>query len=100
MTPEHARKAGKRRRPRPPLPAPRWSSCLYLRIRREDVAMFRFLLEAEDNLAYMTVVDRWKTVLRVVFSPHQKTAVHACLERMRERVPFTLAYLPDEDCPL
>ena len=84
----------RKRRSYPVPPAPYWSDCVYIRVPSEQVAMFRFLLEAEDNLAYMTVVDRWKAVLRVVFSPHQRKNAMACLETIRERVPFTLIPLP------
>lgn len=83
----------KKRRARrfpPPLPAPRFSSCLYVRLVPRDVAMFRFLLEAEDNLAYMSTVDRWACVLRVTFSPHQERAVRRYLETMREKIVFEI----------
>ena len=50
--------------------------------------MFRFLLEAEDNLAYMSTVDRWACVLRVTFSPHQHAAVRHCLESIRTQICF------------
>ncbi len=84
-----ATKKRKPRRPPPPLPAPRWSSRLYLRLDPSRVGMFRFLLEAEDNLGYMTVVDRWEAVLQVVFSPHQERSLRRRLEDMRELLPFT-----------
>ena len=93
--PASARSKKRRSRPRPPLPAPNWSSCLYLRVASEHVGMFRFVLEAEDNLAYMTVVDRWKAVLRIVYSPHQEKAVREYLETVRALVPFSLVYVPE-----
>lgn len=77
-----------------PLPAPHFSSCLYVRLDPRDVAMFRFLLEAEDNLAYMSTVDRWSCVLRVTFSPHQEDAVRRYLETMRERIVFSVVPVP------
>ncbi len=97
MTPKAFPAAAKRRtrrKPRPPLPAPRWSACLYLRLAKSDVGMFRFLLEAEDNLGYMTVVDRKAAVVQFVFSPHQEKAARAYLESMRPLVPFSLEYDP------
>lgn len=84
------RKKRRTRRLPPPLPAPRFSSCLYVRLAPGDVAMFRFLLEAEDNLAYMSTVDRWACVLRVTFSPHQEAAARQCLETMREKIDFEI----------
>lgn len=82
----------KRRRGKfgPPAPPPAFSSCLYVRLAPCDVAMFRFLLEAEDNLAYISTADRWSCVLRVVFSPHQKEAALRCLESMRESISFEI----------
>ena len=71
-----------------PFPAPRFSACLYVRIAPKDVAMFRFLLEAEDNLAYMSTVDRWACVLRITFSPHQAKTVNRYLETMRGMIAF------------
>lgn len=89
-------KTGKRKRRLPrPLPAPEFSGCVYVRLAAGDVAMFRFLLEAEDNLAYISTVDRWSSALKVVFSPHQKKAVLEYLESMRGVIPFTLIFDPD-----
>lgn len=93
--PDNASQSPKKRKAKtfrypPPLPAPRFSSCLYVRLDPKNVAMFRFLLEAEDNLAYATTVDRWSSALRVTFSPHQEKAVRHYLETMRDRVPFEI----------
>ena len=52
--------------------------------------MFRFLLEAQDNLGLMTVVDRWGAVLQVRFSPHQERDMREFLEGMQETIPFTI----------
>ncbi|SBW09832.1 conserved hypothetical protein [uncultured delta proteobacterium] len=80
-----------------PLPAPRFSACLYVRLDPRDVAMFRFLLEAEDNLAYMSTVDRWSSVLRVTFSPHQEGAVRRYLETVREKIAFDVVPVPERN---
>lgn len=87
------KKRGKRRFA-PPLPAPKLSSRLYVRLAPRDVALFRFLLEAEDNLAYITTVDRWRSVVCVTFSPHQERAVLEYLDSMRERIAFTVIFRP------
>lgn len=74
-------------------PAPRYSGRLYCRIDPSRVHMFRFLLEAEDNLGIMTVVDRWGAVLMLRFSPQQERELREFLAGMQERVDFTI--LPD-----
>ena len=63
--------------------------------------MFRYLLEAEDNLGIMTVVDRWSAVLMVRFSPHQAGEMRAHLASMQASLEFALVELPSasEDLP-
>lgn len=94
VMPGKARSRAKKTRFPKPLAAPEFSSRLYVRLEPVHVAMFRFLLEAEDNLAYVSTVDRWACVLKVVFSPHQRGAVLDYLESMRGLVPFTLVREP------
>jgi hypothetical protein len=67
-------------------------SSLYVRLDRHDVYMFRFLLEAYDNLAIMSVVDRWSAALKIAYSPHQHAELLEALESMRETVNFTLLF--------
>ncbi len=70
------------------LPVPRRSGRLYVAIEPARVGMFRFLLEAADNLGLMSVVDRFGAVLQIRFSPNQEREVREFLRGMRERVPF------------
>jgi hypothetical protein len=74
----------------PPLPQPVESGRIYLHIAPRDVAVFRFLLEAEDNLGYMSVLDRWRALLKVTYSPHQARQMRACLHAMREMLSFEI----------
>ena len=76
------------RKPGPALPAPRSSLRFLVRLTPRDVAMFRFLLEAYDNLAYFTVLDAGETLLSVVCSPQQEDAVRRALEDMGEQLPL------------
>lgn len=61
--------------------------------------MFRFLLEARDNLAFFTVLDRRRALVRVVFSPCQQAEVEAALAEMSVDVPFTITR-PPLDAPV
>ena len=65
-----------------------------MRIAPGKVHMFRYLLEAEDNLGIMTVVDRWSAVLMVRFSPHQAGEMRAHLASMQASLEFALVELP------
>ncbi len=42
-----------------------FSRVLYAEVPRERIAMFRFLLEGYDNLAIMSVVDRYRAVIKI-----------------------------------
>ena len=75
------------------LPPPNYSACLYVQINPKDIAMFKFLLEAEDNLGYMSVVDRWSAALKVVYSPHQQKAIRAWLTDTAKALKFKEIWL-------
>ncbi|WP_291319806.1 DUF4911 domain-containing protein [Desulfonatronospira sp.] len=50
-------------------PGPLFSSRVYVELERKDIALFKFLLESMDNLAYMSVVDKYRAVVQLVCSP-------------------------------
>ncbi|MBD5539542.1 MAG: DUF4911 domain-containing protein [Desulfovibrio sp.] len=75
--------------------APRQSGRLLVRLAPADVALFRFLLEAYENLAFFTVLERKTALLKVVFSPQQEDAVRAVLAEIAASVALTV-----EDWPL
>jgi len=83
----HPRKK-KARKPGPALPPPKASLRFLMRLAPQDVAMFRFLLEAYDNLAYFTVLDAKEALLSVVCSPHQEDAARRALEGIGEELPL------------
>jgi hypothetical protein len=80
-------------------PAPARSARLYILIAPSQVHMFRFLLEAQDNLGIMTVADRWRAALLLRFSPHQEKAVREFLESARQTLPFSIWRPPVGDQP-
>ncbi len=77
-----------RRKPGRPRPAPggsppSWSGRLYLRLAPSDLALLKFILESEDNLAYLTVVDKFTALARLTYSPGQADEIRAFLDRVR-----------------
>lgn len=78
-----------RKRKRPPLlPAPRFSGRLYIRLEPGQTRLFRYLLEAYDNLAYSSVADRKACILKLVYSPQQKKEFLSALDEIRQSVRF------------
>lgn len=68
--------------------APCRSGRVYVYVNPSKVHLFRYFLEAEDNLGLMTVVDRWRAALLIRFSPHQERRLLEVLEEIRESLPF------------
>lgn len=85
---------GQPRKHRSALPAPAMSSRLLLRMGSKDVGMFRFLLEAYDNLALFTVLERRPALLKLSYSPHQEEQVKQALEDILRTVPLEILPWP------
>lgn len=79
---------------RPCPPPPVHSGRLLVRLAPADVALFRFLLEAHENLAFFTVLERKAALLKVVFSPQQEGAVRAALAGIGKSVPLVVQDWP------
>ena len=80
--------------PRPCPAAPRHSGRLLVRLAPKDVALFRFLLEAYENLAFFTALERRTALLKVMYSPQQEKAVRAALAEIGVSVPLVLEEWP------
>lgn len=83
----------KKRRPLA-LPAPVRSGRVLVYLAPHLVGMFRFLLEAYDNLAFFTVLDRREALLKIVFSPHQEGEVRSALEAIGKTIPLMVRPWP------
>jgi len=70
----------------PPILPPTWSQSLYIRIHRQEIAFFKFMLECEHNLALMTVVDKFEAAIKLSFAPGQDQEVEGFLGRMQEEM--------------
>jgi hypothetical protein len=75
-------------------PAAAHSARLLVRLDASRVGLFRFLLEAWDNLAGFTVLDRKEALLHVFFSPHQEDRVRIALAAIGTDIPLTIMPWP------
>ena len=57
----------------------RVSNRIYIQLERKDMAVFKFFLESWDNLAYMSVVDKYRAVVQLVYAPDSCTDLDAFL---------------------
>lgn len=76
-------KSTSRRRPRKRIcpPAPAQSARTYVRMAPADIALFRFLLEGHDNLGVFTVVNKFKGILLLRYSPHLRREMKQFLKQ-------------------
>ncbi|MHC1788231.1 DUF4911 domain-containing protein [Solidesulfovibrio sp.] len=68
-------------------PVPVVSARLYVKLLPKHVSLLTFLLQAEDNLALPTVVDRFAAVVRLIFSPDEAGRVEAFLHDLTSMCP-------------
>lgn len=80
-------------RPRPLPPPPEQSSRIYIQMAPSDIAIFRFLMEAVENLALFTVTDRFKGILMIRYSPHQEREFREFMDGLKEEID--IKYLPN-----
>lgn len=74
---------------------PSHSGKLLVRMDPVHVAMFRFLLEAHENAAFFTVMERRPALLKIVFSPHCRDMVLEILKDMQKAIPFDIMEWPE-----
>jgi hypothetical protein len=65
---------------------PRSSNRLYLHLVPGDIAVLKFLLEANDNLAYLSTVSPYGAVVKLVFAPEQESDVMDFLKAAGEEI--------------
>ncbi|QJT10743.1 DUF4911 domain-containing protein [Oceanidesulfovibrio marinus] len=82
------KKSPRKRRPR--REPPTWSARLYLRIAPANMALARFLLEADDNLGYLSTLDRATGLLVFIHSPDQSREARAFIEDARTLMPIEI----------
>lgn len=76
---------------------PRWSGRMYVRIPRAEIAYFKFVLESYDNLAFMSVLDRFQALVCLTFSPDQEAEVRELVQRLAREIDLAEIPLPAKD---
>lgn len=71
-----------------------WSEHLYIRIPRRDIVFFKFILEGYDNLATMTVMDKYEAILQLAFHRTQKSEVLELIQGLSSEMEISLALVP------
>lgn len=72
------------------------SGRLIVRLAPEKVAMFRFLLEAHDNLAIFTTLERGTALLKIMFAPESRAEVEKVLAAISKTAPLQIYPWPPD----
>jgi hypothetical protein len=67
---------------------PRYSSRMYLHLAPNDISLLKFLMEAEDNLAYLSTVSPHTAVVKLVFASGREREVREFLETAHSQLAF------------
>jgi hypothetical protein len=63
-----------------------FSHRIYVQLARRDIAFFKFLLESRDNLAYLTVIDKYMAVVQVVCGPGFEAEINDFLSEAGQEI--------------
>lgn len=69
---------------------------IYLRIRREDIALVKFLLESYEGIGIVRTIDKKKATVAVLAMPDFIRDVRAVLESLREHLDWYEIPRPEE----
>ena len=60
----------------------------YYRIRREDIAYFKFIIESYEGMAVVRTKDPREAVIELMVAPGWEKEIDAVLENLRSEVAF------------
>lgn len=60
----------------------------YLRLRREDIAYFKFIIESYEGMAVVRTQDRCEAVVELMIAPGWEKDVDQVLEGLQKEIPI------------
>ena len=60
----------------------------YLRLRREDIAYFKFIIESYEGMAVVRTKDRHEAVVELMIAPGWEKDVDHALEGLQNEIPI------------
>ncbi len=60
----------------------------YLRVRREDIAYFKFIIESYEGLAVVRTQDPYEAIVELMIAPGWEKDVDEILEGLRQEIPI------------
>jgi hypothetical protein len=60
----------------------------YLRVRREDIAYFKFIIESYEGLSVVRTRDPYEAIVELMIAPGLGKDVDEILEGLRQEIPL------------
>jgi len=60
----------------------------YLRVRREDIAYFKFIIESYEGMAVVRTKDPYEAVVELMVAPGWEKDVDEVLEGLQKEIPI------------
>jgi hypothetical protein len=60
----------------------------YLRLRRKDIAYFKFIIESYEGMAVVRTKDPYEAVVELMVAPGWEKDIDEVLEGLREEIPI------------
>lgn len=70
-------------------------ACIYLQLAPEKTGLFRFLMEAYDNLALFTVLNKKTALIKVSFAEASRDDVLTMLADIGQTIALQTVFAPD-----
>ncbi len=65
----------------------------YIRIRRKDIAYFKFIIESYEGMAVVRTKDPYEATVELMIAPGWERDVDVVLEGLRQEIPIEPAGL-------
>jgi hypothetical protein len=62
----------------------------YLRLRRKDIAYFKFIIESYEGMAVVRTKDPYEAIVELMVAPGWEKDVDEVLEGLRREIPIDL----------
>ena len=60
----------------------------YFRIRRKDIAYFKFIIESYEGMAVVRTKDPYEAIVELMIAPGWERDVDVVLEGLRQEIPI------------
>ena len=73
---------------------PLWSKRLYARLPRREIAYVKFIIESCDNLAYLSVIDKYEAIVQIIFTHEQSNELLKLMHSLESETGLALLDFP------